>query len=120
MNFYSTLENAKGTLVQMKARLDRYKAKPSPSEAYIRTSEENIAHLSNFITTAENEFEGATFTKKEELAESLNRGIEIGRREAENHINYGRGKLYDLSSTARESVRAASKSTAMMKWPELY
>lgn len=120
MDFYSTLKNAKATVVDMKASLDRYKAKPKPSEAYIRASEQKIAHLSNFIATSEREFGTMDIERQYELADALTEGIRRGKEEAKMHLEYGRSNLHMLSNSERESVRAASKFNAMQKWPELY
>lgn len=120
MNFYSTLKNAKSTLVDMKASLDKYKAKTNPSEAYIRSSEQKIAHLSNFIATSEREFYTLTEERQQELADKLSEGIRRGKEEATMHLEYGRSNTHMLNASERESVRAASKFNAMQKWPELY
>lgn len=119
MDFYSTLKNAKATVVDMKASLDKYKAKPKPSEAYIRASEQKIAHLSNFIATSEREFDTMTMERQYDLADKLSEGIRRGREEAKMNSEFGRD-IRILSDAQRESVRAASRFNAMNKWPELY
>jgi len=119
MNFYNTLVNAKSTLVEMKSSLDKYKAKDNPSQHYINESERKIAHLSNFITTAEREVGELTESRDYELADKLSQGIKRGREEAKMQMDYGRDNRI-LSNAQRESVRAATKFNAMNKWPELY
>jgi hypothetical protein len=119
MNFYNTLVNAKSTLVDMKAQLDKYKAKDNPSQHYINESERKIAHLSNFITTSEREVDELTLNRDYELADKLSQGIKRGREEAKMQMDYGRDNRI-VSNEQRESIRAASKFNAINKWPELY
>lgn len=116
LEYGSSLENAKATLVNMKSSLDTYKAKENANEKFISNKEAEISHLAKFVRDSEDR----TIELQQDCDERFSQGLKQGIKEANNINRYGRRDFFDVSISDKESVRASVKLNAMEKWPELY
>jgi hypothetical protein len=121
MDYDSSLEQVKKTLVSMKRSIDDYKLKDDANPKFVEARESILASITNYVLLSEQIIVDLTKSNAEEKIEGFRKGLKTANNRWHNLQTFGKEEQpFLLNKEQAEQLRATTKLNAINKWPELY